>query len=111
MRLSECHDQAEATSTAHARFSFYLLSTIPKALGNSRRIKMMASLDHSMWCVWPGESELGTADAARPQVLRHVRRVAVDALHHADAGCCARTRRGHGPHLPTGRHARRSCRA
>ncbi|CEH12009.1 Acyl-CoA thioesterase [Ceraceosorus bombacis] len=28
---------------------FYLLSTIPKALGNSKRIKMMASLDHSMW--------------------------------------------------------------
>jgi hypothetical protein len=108
MPLSECHQGVEAASTAHARPSFYLLSTIPKALGNSRRIKMMASLDHSMWCVLPGESELGTADAARSQVLRHVRRVAVDALHHADAGCSARARRGYGSHLPAGRHARRS---
>ncbi|KAN0063035.1 acyl-CoA thioesterase [Thecaphora frezii] len=28
---------------------FYLLSTVAKALNNSRHIKMMASLDHSMW--------------------------------------------------------------
>lgn len=29
--------------------SFYLLSTVAKALDNSRHVKMMASLDHSMW--------------------------------------------------------------
>lgn len=34
---------------------FYLLSTVPKALNVSRRIKMMASLDHSMWFYQPFE--------------------------------------------------------
>ena len=29
--------------------SFYLLSAVPKALGLGTNIKMMASLDHSMW--------------------------------------------------------------
>lgn len=30
-------------------FSMNLLGTVAKALGNSRRVQMMASLDHSMW--------------------------------------------------------------
>jgi acyl-CoA thioesterase len=33
----------------HSTCSFYLLSAVPKALGVMRKLKMMASLDHSMW--------------------------------------------------------------
>jgi acyl-CoA thioesterase II len=33
--------------------SMNLLGTVAKALGNSRRVAMMASLDHSMWFYEP----------------------------------------------------------
>lgn len=44
----EGDSEAQKVALAYAS-DFYLLSTVPKALGNSRNIKMMASLDHSMW--------------------------------------------------------------
>lgn len=40
--------EAQKAALAYAS-DFQFLSTIPKALGNSTRISMMASLDHSMW--------------------------------------------------------------
>ncbi|PWN47919.1 putative peroxisomal acyl-coenzyme A thioester hydrolase 1 [Violaceomyces palustris] len=40
--------EAQKVALAYAS-DFYLLSTVTKALENSRTIKMMASLDHSMW--------------------------------------------------------------
>ncbi|EPQ28846.1 uncharacterized protein PFL1_03649 [Pseudozyma flocculosa PF-1] len=40
--------EAQKVALAYAS-DFYLLSTVAKALNNSRNIKMMASLDHSMW--------------------------------------------------------------
>jgi acyl-CoA thioesterase 8 len=46
--------EAQKVALAYAS-DFYLLSTVPKALNNSRRIKMMASLDHSMWFYQPFE--------------------------------------------------------
>lgn len=44
--------EAQKVALAYAS-DFYLLSTVPKALNNSRRIRMMASLDHSMWFYQP----------------------------------------------------------
>lgn len=46
--------EAQKVALAYAS-DFYLLSTVPKALNNSRRVKMMASLDHSMWFYQPFE--------------------------------------------------------
>lgn len=54
-RLSEsCHSATMrkgpyADFVRHLSGSFYLLSAVPKALGLGTNIKMMASLDHSMW--------------------------------------------------------------
>lgn len=44
--------EAQKIALAYAS-DFYLLSTVTKALNNSRTIKMMASLDHSMWFYQP----------------------------------------------------------
>lgn len=55
MRASECcHLGLLQMSNVLSQWALILISmnllgTVAKALGNSRRVQMMASLDHSMW--------------------------------------------------------------
>lgn len=55
MQASESHSSIipEVTVCSLLFYSMNLLGTVSKALGNTRKIQMMASLDHSMWFYEP----------------------------------------------------------
>ncbi|TKY90563.1 hypothetical protein EX895_000561 [Sporisorium graminicola] len=75
--------EAQKVALAYAS-DFYLLSTVPKALNNSRRIKMMASLDHSMWFYQPFEVHNWLLFVMQTQAASNGRGVVVGRIYRED---------------------------
>lgn len=75
--------EAQKVALAYAS-DFYLLSTVPKALNNSRRIKMMASLDHSMWFYQPFEVHEWLLFMMQTQAASNGRGVVIGRIYRQD---------------------------
>lgn len=63
---------------------FQFLSTVPKALGNSTRIKMMASLDHAMWFYAEFDVNQWLLFVMQTQAASHGRGVVLGRIYRRD---------------------------
>ncbi|SNX81651.1 probable peroxisomal acyl-coenzyme A thioester hydrolase 1 [Melanopsichium pennsylvanicum] len=75
--------EAQKVALAYAS-DFYLLSTVPKALNNSRNIKMMASLDHSMWFYQPFQVHDWLLFVMQTQAASNGRGVVIGRIYRMD---------------------------
>ncbi|SPC65388.1 probable peroxisomal acyl-coenzyme A thioester hydrolase 1 [Ustilago sp. UG-2017b] len=75
--------EAQKVALAYAS-DFYLLSTVPKALNNSRGIKMMASLDHSMWFYQPFQVHDWLLFLMQTQAASNGRGVVIGRIYRED---------------------------
>lgn len=76
-------DEAQKAALAYLS-DFQFLSTIPKALGNSMRIKMMASLDHSMWFYADFDVHEWLLFVMQAQAASHGRGIALGRIYRRD---------------------------
>ncbi|PWZ02688.1 putative peroxisomal acyl-coenzyme A thioester hydrolase 1 [Testicularia cyperi] len=75
--------EAQKVALAYAS-DFYLLSTVTKALNNSRTVKMMASLDHSMWFYQPFDVHEWLLFVMQTQAASNGRGVVVGRIYKQD---------------------------
>lgn len=75
--------EAQKVALAYAS-DFYLLSTVLKALNLSRGVKMMASLDHSMWFYQPFEVHDWLLFTMQTQAASNGRGIVIGRIYRED---------------------------